>query len=85
VGIGGSTHIEDDVIVGGQAGIQPHLTLGRGARIGGQSGVIRDVPPGGTVIGYPARDRMEYLRAQAAMFRLSRIVDEIEALVKASS
>jgi hypothetical protein len=36
-------------------------------------------------MGFPARDRMEYLRAQAAMFRLSRIVDEIEALVKASS
>jgi len=85
VGIGGSTHIEDDVIVGGQAGIQPHLTVGRGARIAGKSGVIRDVAPGGTVMGFPARDRMEYLRAQAAMFRLSRIVDEIEALVKASS
>jgi UDP-3-O-[3-hydroxymyristoyl] glucosamine N-acyltransferase len=83
-GIAGSTHIEDDVIVAGQAGIIDHLTIGRGARIGAQAGVIGDVPAGGAVSGYPARDHREVLRAQAALYRVARIVDELEALVKRS-
>jgi UDP-3-O-[3-hydroxymyristoyl] glucosamine N-acyltransferase len=81
-GIAGSTQVEDDVIIAGQAGISDHLTIGRGARLLVQSGIISDVPPDATLFGYPARPRREYLRAQAAMYRLAKIVNELEALVK---
>jgi len=37
------------------------------------------------MFGYPARPHREFLRAQAALYRLSRIVDELEALVKPAS
>ena len=37
-GIAGSAELEDFVQVGGQAAIAGHLRIGRGARIGGQSG-----------------------------------------------
>lgn len=84
VGIAGSTHIEDDVIVAGQAGIVDHRLIGRGGRVGAQSGVTIDVPPGGAVLGYPARERREWLRAQGALYRLTKIVDELETLVKDS-
>jgi UDP-3-O-[3-hydroxymyristoyl] glucosamine N-acyltransferase len=33
--------------------------------------------------GYPARPHREFLRAQAALYRLTAIVDELEDLVKA--
>jgi UDP-3-O-[3-hydroxymyristoyl] glucosamine N-acyltransferase len=44
--------------------------------------VIGDLPDGATVSGYPARNHREYLRAQAALYRLAAIVDDLEALVR---
>jgi UDP-3-O-[3-hydroxymyristoyl] glucosamine N-acyltransferase len=79
-GLAGSVQVEDDVIIGGQAGIADHLTIGRGARLLVQSGTIADVPAEATVSGYPARSHREYLRAQAALYRLAKIVDELEQL-----
>jgi UDP-3-O-[3-hydroxymyristoyl] glucosamine N-acyltransferase len=82
VGIAGSTHVEDDVILAGQVGLAGHFTVGRGARIAAQSGVTMDVPAGDTWFGYPARNRREVLRAIAASYRLAAIVDDLEELVK---
>ena len=81
-GIAGSVQVEDEAIIAGQAGIGDHLTIGRGARVLVQAGIIADVEPGTTVSGYPARPHREYLRAQAALYRLMKIVDELENLVQ---
>jgi UDP-3-O-[3-hydroxymyristoyl] glucosamine N-acyltransferase len=81
-GIAGSVQVEDDVIIAGQAGISDHLTIGRGARLLVQSGHIADVPAAATMFGYPARAHREFLRAQVAMYRLAKIVDELETLVQ---
>jgi UDP-3-O-[3-hydroxymyristoyl] glucosamine N-acyltransferase len=81
-GIAGSTHVEDDVFLAGQAGLADHVTIGRGARVTVQGGVIGDIEPGATVSGYPARTHREFLRAQGALYRLAHIVDDLEALVR---
>jgi len=81
-GIAGSTHVEDDVFLAGQAGLADHVTIGRGARVTVQGGVIGDIAPGATVSGYPARSHREFLRAQGALYRLAQIVDDLEALVR---
>ncbi len=81
-GIAGSTHVEDDVFLAGQAGLADHVTIGRGARVTVQGGVIGDIDPGATVSGYPARNHREFLRAQGALYRLAQIVDDLEALVR---
>lgn len=81
VGIGGSTVIGDDVILAGHVGVIDHLEIGKGARVGAKSGVFGDVPAGTVVSGVPARSHREMMRAQAAMFRLARIVGDLEALV----
>ena len=82
VGISGSTRIEDGVVIGGQAGFTGHHTIGKGARVGAQSGVFGDVPPGETWSGYPARPHREALKAQAALFRMSRLMKRIERMLR---
>jgi len=45
----------DDVIVGSGAQILGPITVGRCARVGANSVVLRDVPEGATVVGIPAK------------------------------
>ncbi|MBT4044863.1 MAG: serine O-acetyltransferase [Rhodospirillaceae bacterium] len=45
----------DDVIVGSGAQILGPITVGAGARVGANSVALRDVPPGATVVGIPAK------------------------------
>ena len=80
VGVSGSTPIGDGVILAGQAGLVGHIEIGDGARIGAQAGVISSIPAGAAVSGYPARSHREYLRAQAALYRLAPHVAALEAL-----
>ncbi|MGO9135731.1 MAG: serine O-acetyltransferase [Methylovirgula sp.] len=47
--------LEDGVLVGAGAKILGPITVARGARIGANSVVIEDVPPGVTVVGIPGR------------------------------
>jgi UDP-3-O-[3-hydroxymyristoyl] glucosamine N-acyltransferase len=69
VGIAGSTVLEDFVQVGGQAGVDGHLRIGSGARIGAQAGVIADTPSGAEVLGSPAQPKRDFFRQVAALKR----------------
>lgn len=80
VGIAGSARIGRDVWMGGQAGVANHLEIGDGARLAAAAKVLRDVPPGVTVSGYPARAHREELLRQAALARLPRLQERVAAL-----
>ena len=56
-GLAGKRHptIEEDVIIGSGAQVLGPITVGRGARIGANAVVTRDVPAGATMVGIPAR------------------------------
>jgi UDP-3-O-[3-hydroxymyristoyl] glucosamine N-acyltransferase len=84
VGIAGSVQLEDDVMVAGQAGVGDHRRVGRGAQLTGGASVYGDIEAEATVSGYPARPHREFLRAQAALYRLAPIIDQIEALTRAA-
>ena len=47
--------LENDVVVGAGAKILGPITVGSGARVGSNSVVVKDVPPGATVVGIPGR------------------------------
>jgi UDP-3-O-[3-hydroxymyristoyl] glucosamine N-acyltransferase len=79
VGIAGSTVVEDDVILAGQAGLCGHMTIGAGSRVLAQAGVIGDVPPGATYSGFPAREHRDVLRETAALRRLTPLARELES------
>jgi len=80
-GIAGSTVLEDGVVIGGQVGLAGHITIGKGSRIAAQGGVFGDIPAGETWSGYPARPHKDALRAQAALFKLSKIMRPLERLL----
>jgi UDP-3-O-[3-hydroxymyristoyl] glucosamine N-acyltransferase len=81
VGVAGSTRLGNDVILAGHVGVTDHLTIGDGARIAAKSAVFGDVPSGAAYSGHPARAHRQFLRAQAALYRLAPIVSDIEKLV----
>ncbi len=68
--IAGSVTMGDGIQMGGCVAVRDHLTIGDGARIGGGSGLVRDVPAGGAVLGYPAIDSRDCLRSWAALAKL---------------
>jgi UDP-3-O-[3-hydroxymyristoyl] glucosamine N-acyltransferase len=70
-GLSGSVTLEDFAVLGGAVGLAPHVTIGRGGRVAARSGVMNDVPPGETWGGYPARPRMQWMRQQATLARLT--------------
>lgn len=47
--------IENDVVIGSGAAVLGPITIGKGAKIGAGSVVIRPVPPEATAVGVPAR------------------------------
>ncbi|MCC7260665.1 MAG: UDP-3-O-(3-hydroxymyristoyl)glucosamine N-acyltransferase [Alphaproteobacteria bacterium] len=69
-GFAGSTKIGDGVMVGGQAGVAGHLVIGGGAKIAAGGGVIRDVPAGATVAGYPAVPVKQWHRQAVVLSKL---------------
>lgn len=80
-GIGGSTVIEDYVILASQSGVADHVRVGRGAKIFAQAGVIGDVASGAEVLGFPATDRKEALRRLVTVRRIVEIYKPLKALV----
>lgn len=54
--------LQSGVVIGAGAKVLGPITLGRGAKVGSNAVVVRDVPPGATAVGIPARiveDRSE--------------------------
>jgi UDP-3-O-[3-hydroxymyristoyl] glucosamine N-acyltransferase len=70
-GLSGSVTLEDFAMLGGSVGLAPHVTIGRGARVAARSGVMNDIPPQQTWGGYPARPKMQWMRQQAMLARLT--------------
>ena len=79
-GIAGSAVLEDGVIMAARSGVADHVTVGRRAQVAACGGATRDVPPGATVSGFPARDHREELKKQALLRKLPDLMGEIKAL-----
>jgi UDP-3-O-[3-hydroxymyristoyl] glucosamine N-acyltransferase len=81
VGVAGSTRVGDGAILAGHVGVTDHLVIGAGARVAAKSAVFGDVAPGTSISGHPARPHRQFLRAQAALYRLAPIIDDVERMV----
>ncbi|MGE5537254.1 MAG: serine O-acetyltransferase [Gemmatimonas sp.] len=64
--------LEDGVIVGAGAQILGPVRVGAGARIGANAVVVKDVAPGATMVGIPARAAGEKVQTQPPVAPVSR-------------
>lgn len=79
-GFAGHVKIGNNVLIAGQVGVVDHVTIGDNAIIVGKAGVISHVPPNKIYMGYYARERGEYLRAQTLFYKLPEIYEIIKKL-----
>ncbi|MGH0031785.1 MAG: UDP-3-O-(3-hydroxymyristoyl)glucosamine N-acyltransferase [Myxococcota bacterium] len=79
-GMAGSTTVGDGAVLLAQAGLAGHLTIGANAFIGPKSGVHKDVPEGGRVLGSPQRAERSFHREMAALTRLPGLLARVRAL-----
>ncbi|MFA6472271.1 MAG: UDP-3-O-(3-hydroxymyristoyl)glucosamine N-acyltransferase, partial [Candidatus Latescibacterota bacterium] len=66
----------------GQAGLAGHITVGDKASLGGQAGVTKDIPPGETVSGYPAKNHIQAMRLEGALRNLPELIKRVKAQEK---
>ena len=81
-GMAGSTKIGAWCMVGGQAGFSGHIKIADKTFIGAQSGVISKTKGGETLLGAPAIDAKEFMRASAIFRRLPDMYRELNQLKK---
>jgi UDP-3-O-[3-hydroxymyristoyl] glucosamine N-acyltransferase len=83
-GIAGSVQIGNDVIIAGGVGIADHAIIGNQAVLSAKSVIFgaAAIDAGALVGGYPARPHRAFLRAQAALYRLAPLAEQLAALVE---
>jgi UDP-3-O-[3-hydroxymyristoyl] glucosamine N-acyltransferase len=80
-GISGSTKLGKNCAIGGQAGLTGHIEIADKTTIFAQSGIHKSIRESGqSWFGYPARERSDALRLEAALLRLPGLVNEIREL-----
>ena len=74
VGIGGSSVLEDFVVLGGQVGVADHVHIGAGARLAARSACVsgQTLAGGQDYGGVPAKPIREWLREIHAVSQLAR-------------
>jgi UDP-3-O-[3-hydroxymyristoyl] glucosamine N-acyltransferase len=82
VGFAGSTQLGDYCVIASQSGLAGHLKLGRQVTVGGKSGVMRDVPDGETVLGFPAVPDKQAKRQWVAIQKLPEMMLKMRQLEK---
>jgi UDP-3-O-[3-hydroxymyristoyl] glucosamine N-acyltransferase len=82
VGFAGSTTLGDYGVIASQSGVAGHLNLGPQTTVGAKSGVMRDTPPGATILGIPARPDKETKRQLIALTHLPDLLHRVRELEK---
>ena len=82
VGIGGSSEIEDYVVLGGQVGVADHVHVGRGAQVAAKSAVYTRLQGGLQAGGIPAVPIKDFRRQMAASARLPDLLKRVRRLEK---
>ena len=80
--LAGSVTLGKGVLLAEDVGINDHVTVGDGAVVAGGAGVRKDVEPGQTVQGYPARPIQQQRRIYALQGKLPDMFSRLRELEK---
>lgn len=81
-GLAGTSKVGKNCKFGGQVGLAGHLTIGDNVFIGAQSGVAKSVKSGQIILGSPAIEIKEAIRAITVYKNLPKLRDEVIQLQK---
>ncbi|HCE59156.1 MAG TPA: UDP-3-O-(3-hydroxymyristoyl)glucosamine N-acyltransferase [Prolixibacteraceae bacterium] len=81
-GIAGSTKVGKSCKFGGQVGLGGHITIGDNVFIGAQSGVIKSIESNQVILGSPAMEIKEAIRAITVYKNLPKLRTEVSQLQK---
>jgi len=73
VAIAGAVHIEDNVVLWGQVGVNKSLRIGKDAVVFAQSGIKGDLSGGATYFGSPAIDALAKMKEQVWIRRIAEM------------
>lgn len=82
VGISGSTEIGANCLLGGQSGYVGHIKVGDNCVVGAQAAVLKDIPAGSFVSGYPAMPHKKAMKLNAHVMRLPFLKEKVDKLEK---
>lgn len=81
-GMAGSSHVGEWCQLGGQVGVAGHLKIGDRVNAGGQTGVLGNIEPGRTIMGSPAMDARNAMRAYVYLSKLPEMEKRLSKLEK---
>jgi UDP-3-O-[3-hydroxymyristoyl] glucosamine N-acyltransferase len=80
-GIAGSSKIGENCMFGGQVGVSGHITVANNTKIGAQSGIANSIKnEGRTLLGSPALDFSQHMRAMTVFKKLPTLLTRIEKI-----
>lgn len=80
--IGGSTTLGRRVVMSGHSGISDHVTVGDDVQIAAQSILMRNAEAGAILRGLPATAHHRFLREQASVRKLPKLLERVRELEK---
>ncbi|MPL68938.1 UDP-3-O-acylglucosamine N-acyltransferase [bioreactor metagenome] len=81
-GIAGSVKTGHNVTFAGQAGSAGHITIGDNCTFAARSAPISDVESGSFYAGFPARPHREWIKAEAALYKVPDLLKKVRELEK---
>jgi len=78
VAIGGSSRLEQGVVLGGQVGVADHTRIGKGSQVGAQSGIKGEIPPGSRLFGSPGQPIHDTIKQLFLIRRLPELFKDVK-------
>lgn len=79
-GIAGSTRVGRNVVLGPQVGVSDHLEIGDRVMVVGGSGVVKSIPAGEVVSGFPTMPHRLWLKTRGHIRRLTEYSERLKEL-----